>query len=88
MQVTVLVRFRDKYTGQVYKAGGILELEESRVNEILEKGKFISPIENEETDLEITKWTVPQLKEFARLNNIDLEGATKKADIIAKIESK
>jgi len=36
---------------------------------------------------DISKMTVPQLEQYAKDNNIDLGGATKKADIIKAIEA-
>jgi hypothetical protein len=48
--------------------------------------KPVAPVETAPVDDLSTK-TIPQLKTLADEENIDLDGATKKADIIAKIEA-
>lgn len=44
MKVKVTRRFRDKYTGEVYKKGDCIEITEERYNEIMSVGKFVFKI--------------------------------------------
>lgn len=41
MKVKVRTEFKDKYTGELYKAGKELEMTVERVNEVLKVGGFI-----------------------------------------------
>lgn len=47
MKYKVLMKFRDKETGVVYKTGSTIELTEERAKEVLKSGEFISPVETE-----------------------------------------
>jgi hypothetical protein len=47
MKVVVLIPFCDKYTGKNYKKGDIIEVTAKRFNEIVAKGKYIQPVEEE-----------------------------------------
>jgi len=59
--------------------------------ELLEEQKALEEQENAEEseslkdDMNLESMTVPKLKDLAEANEIDLDGATKKADIIEKI---
>lgn len=47
--------------------------------------RILTPDDN---DLPTEKWTIPDLKKYAKDHDIDLEGATKKDDILAKVLKK
>lgn len=47
--------------------------------------RVLTPDEN---DQPTSGWTIPDLKQYAKDHDIDLEGATKKADILAKVLKK
>ncbi len=47
MKVKVLIPFRDKYTGKVYKKGEVIEVTAARFNEITAKGKYIELVVEE-----------------------------------------
>lgn len=44
MKVKVIRKFRDKYTGEVYQRGQVLEINEARYREIMLKGNFVFKI--------------------------------------------
>ena len=44
MKVKVLKDFKDKYTGEYYKAGATITVTEERFNEILTVGKLVETI--------------------------------------------
>ena len=46
MRVTVIKKFADKYTGQIYKPGDKLNLKKDRIKEIQSKGNFITESKN------------------------------------------
>lgn len=89
MRVQVLTDFVDKYTKEYYKTGDILEITSERYSDILKTDVFVKPVIEEEkleTVEDFTKFNLKDLKSFAKTNNIDLEKATKKEDIIEKIK--
>lgn len=45
MKYKILQKFKDKYTGKIYKAGAAEEFTEERAKEILKVGKLIAKIE-------------------------------------------
>ena len=47
MWVTVVKKFADKYTGQIYKPGDKLNLKKDRIKEILSVDKFIEESKND-----------------------------------------
>lgn len=47
MWVTVVKKFADKYTGQIYKPGDKLNLKKDRIKEILSVDKFVEESKNE-----------------------------------------
>lgn len=47
MWVTVVRKFADKYTGEIYKPGTKLNLKKDRIKEILSVGKFIEESKND-----------------------------------------
>lgn len=46
MWVTVIKKFADKYTGEIYKPGTKLNLRKDRIKEILSVGKFVEESKN------------------------------------------
>lgn len=44
MKVKVVRKFRDKYTGEHYEKGNVLEITEERYNEIMSVGNFVYKI--------------------------------------------
>jgi hypothetical protein len=50
MKYKVIDNFTDKYTGERYKIGDILELTKERANEILKVGKFLEEIKKPKKD--------------------------------------
>lgn len=55
--------------------------------ELIDNDAVFEDLADEETgDNALETWTVPELKAYADHNEIDLDGATRKADIIAAIE--
>ncbi len=84
-RVTDKEYIRDKLISQGFKLldenikNDCEEIEEILSSATLETEKLISvPLENEELE----KLTVTELKEYAKLHNIDLGENTKKADIL------
>ena len=57
MKAKVLIKFIDKYTGEIRKVDDIIEVTEERYNEILVKGKLVEEIaeEKEEKPKKATK---------------------------------
>ncbi len=49
MKVKVLIPFNDKHTGKKYKKGDVFDATANRINEILEKGKYVQLVEEEKT---------------------------------------
>ncbi len=47
MWVTVVKKFADKYTGQIYKPGDKLNLKKDRIKEILSVDKFVEESKND-----------------------------------------
>lgn len=47
MWVTVVKKFADKYTGQIYKPGDKLNLKKDRIKEILSVDKFVKESKND-----------------------------------------
>jgi len=47
MWVTVIKKFADKYTGEIYKPGDKLNLKKDRIKEILSVGEFVKESKNE-----------------------------------------
>lgn len=43
----VIVRFRDKHNGKIYKVGDIVKFTKKRAEEILKVGKFIEEVKEE-----------------------------------------
>lgn len=43
-----MIGFSDKYTGKKYNAGEIIEVTAKRFNEIMDKGKFLRLVEDDE----------------------------------------
>lgn len=50
MKVKVLKKFKDKYTGKIYKVGEVLNIKKERFEEILTKGEFVEKVEAEKAD--------------------------------------
>lgn len=94
MKVTLLKGI--KYKGEPHKAGDTIDAETKDIAEMIAKGVVAKdtevPEEGEvqgepdpvETDIE--KMKVPQLKEYAEVNGIDLGEATKKEEILNAIK--
>lgn len=66
-----------------------LEVTEERLAELAsDKNKQGVPlIEKVDETPDVEKMTVPQLKEYAKEKNIELDGATAKAEILEKIKA-
>lgn len=45
MKVKVLIKFKDKYTGEIHKKDKVFDVTEERYHEILEKGELVKAIE-------------------------------------------
>lgn len=43
----VIVKFKDKHTGKIYKVGDVIKFTKKRAKEILEVGEFIEEIKEE-----------------------------------------
>ncbi|KPF47074.1 hypothetical protein [Rhizobium sp. AAP43] len=79
----------DEVMTRQFEVGDIVKGDLARV--AVENG-WAEEVESPEVDdggksSELAKLTVPQLKAMATELNVDLEGAEKKADIIAKLEA-
>ena len=46
MKVEVIEEFKDKYTKKLYTPGDVIEVTKKRLEEILETGRLIKPIED------------------------------------------
>lgn len=46
MKAKVIIPFKDKYTGNGYNKGDVIEVTANRFNEITKKGKFIQLVED------------------------------------------
>ena len=58
-----------------------------RIRRNLEEKKRLEELtRNKVEELDFNKMSVPELKEFAEVNNIDISGTAKKADTVAVIE--
>lgn len=49
MKVKVIRKFRDKYTGELYGKGAVIEITEERYKEIMSVGKFVFKIAQNDT---------------------------------------
>ena len=74
--------------GDTFPRAG-LEVTEKRLAELAsDKNKLCVPlIEKVDETPDVEKMTVPQLKEYAKEKNIELDGATAKAEILEKIKA-
>lgn len=59
MKAKVLIRFRDKHTGEMHKVNDVIEVSKSRFAEILEVGPLVEKVEEtaevEETATEVAE---------------------------------
>ncbi|MEK4512865.1 hypothetical protein [Paenibacillus sp. FSL K6-2524] len=80
-----------EYTGLsagVAFANGVGETDNTHLLEWFEsKGYEVEQLEPEQEEIPVEKMTVPQLKEYATKNEIDLGEASKKEDILKVIQS-
>jgi len=56
-------------------------------DKLLKEGFQLRESESKENEKPIDEMKVDELKEFAKQREIDLDGATQKADILAKIQA-
>lgn len=75
------VTVEDEATANAAVASGFFEVVELNAAEEPPKGTLTGTI------TKLDAMTVPQLKEYAKTNNIDLEGASKKEEILERIEA-
>ena len=87
MKVKTIVKFRDIHTGAIHEIGEEFDCTDERFEEILKSGVFVEPVEVEPQVINRTlkEMTVAELKEYAALNGINIDGLTKKADILAAV---
>ncbi|MCG7406776.1 hypothetical protein MH117_05040 [Paenibacillus sp. ACRRX] len=71
--------------GGVVLLSGIIELNDEQAERLVQAGAI--EVELVQEDKELNDMSLPELKEFAKLNDIDLDGATKKENILLKIKS-
>lgn len=50
MKAKVMIPFRDKASKKAYKKGDIIDVTESRFNEITKQGRFIQAVQEPTTD--------------------------------------
>ena len=88
MKVKVVNRFVDKETKQLHEYGEVIEVTEARFKEISAAGKYVEELPDETQGEEpLDKMTVAELKEYAKANEIDLDGAKTKAEILEAIKT-
>lgn len=76
------------YKGVLYPAKTHIEVEDSEVEDMKNSGAYVVGEPRPKNNVDITglvSKTVNELTRFAKANNIDLGGATKKADIFNTI---
>lgn len=86
MRVKVMRKFRDKYTGEVYKKGDVLTITEARYNELKIKGQYVFEFTEKETEEPsdgFDAMTVRELREYAdKTYKVQFASGTKKSEII------
>lgn len=88
MKVKVLVRFIDKHTGEIHRAGEEFDCTPERYEEILSKGNFVEAIEETENEVKpIEDMAFAELKEYAKFRGVNIDGLKKKADILTAIKA-
>lgn len=93
MKAKVIRSFTDKYTGELYRKGDMLDITEERYAEIMSVGQLLWPIEHDNADSDPEKpddgfegMTVSQLKEYAdQTYKLTFGNGTKKAEIIEEL---
>lgn len=78
------------YDNKKRPAGSVHEVDDETAQQWLDNGLVEAADEGtqDESDGPNDAWTVEQLREYARVNSIDLSGVTKKADILAALQPK
>ncbi|MCY9513309.1 hypothetical protein [Paenibacillus apiarius] len=71
--------------GGVVVFSGDIELDDMQAQRLLELGAIEGEIQEEEKELE--DMTATELKAYAKRNNIELDGATKKEDVLMRIKA-
>lgn len=95
MKVKVLVKFIDKHTGGIHRVGEEFDCTPERYEEILSKGNFVEsaektivPIEETESEVKpIEDMAFAELKEYAKIRGVNIDGLKKKADILTAIKA-
>lgn len=85
MKVEILKTFKDKVTGDKRLPGQTIEVTEDRLADILSAGPFVKVLEPEKEEDTLDDLSVSELKKIALEKEIDLSGATKKAEILERI---
>ncbi len=88
MKVKVLVKFIDRHTGEIHRAGEEFGCTPERYEEILSRGNFVEAIKEAEAEVKpIEAMTFAELKEHAKNRGVNIDGLKKKADILAAIKA-
>ncbi|MCM3701435.1 hypothetical protein [Paenibacillus macerans] len=74
-----------RHNDSLYEQGESFLITEDQYDRIKKAVKVIDETP-EHTAKTIDDMTLAELKEYAKLNNIDLDGATKKEDVLTKIK--
>lgn len=75
-----------RHNGSPYKKGESFLIAEDQLPRIAKFVNVIDADEHEGEPKEIDDMTLAELKEYAKRNDIDLDGATKKEDVLAKVK--
>lgn len=92
-RVRVPVIINAKYGGQFYSAGDHIEILPKEIDALVNRGVILEEdvpeIEQSEViEKPIDEMTIQELKGFAAKRDIELDGATKKDDILTIIKAK
>ena len=85
MKVTANTLLRDPSTGDLVSVAAGEDLPEW-ADGLVGAHLLDAPVEPEKTDEPDESWTVADLRAYAKAHDIDLEGATVKADILDAIK--
>ena len=88
MKVKVLVKFIDRHTGVIHRAGEEFDCTPERYEEILSRGNFVESAEETEDEVKpIEDMTFEELKKHAKIRGINIDGLKKKVDILTAIKA-
>ena len=85
MKVTANTLLRDPSTGDLVSVASGEDVPEWAVG-LVGAHLLDTPTESEKADQPDESWTVADLRDYAKAHDIDLEGATVKADILDAIK--